>query len=137
MSESFLTKKEKNDLYREVGKMSGTFSLPGGGRIKFSDAKPVQIEEYLAEEFRQYKLSNGTKVFGKRPVTNGIFAKILKFLNWLFDNVSYEQTQIDFNSLQKVKLLYDNLSGGKILDKKPNVANIRFHYVFIFAIILI
>ena len=125
-SQLFLTEKEKNDLYREVGKMSGTFSLPGGGRIKFSDAKPVQIEEYLAEEFRQYKLSNGTKVFGQRPVTNGIFAKILKFLNWLFDNVSYEQTQIDFNSLQKVKLLYDNLSGGKILDKKPNAANIMF-----------
>lgn len=125
-SQLFLTIEDKQKLYAEIGKMSGTFALPGGGRIKYSDAKPVQIEELLAEDFRQYRLSNGTKVFGQRPVTNSIFSQILKLLNWLFDKVSYQQTQTDFNSLKNVKTLYDKLYLGNFIDMKPDAKNIMF-----------
>lgn len=125
-SQLFLTIEQKEQLYKEVGKMSGTFLLPSGVRIKYSDAKPLQIEELLAEDFRQYRLSNGTKVFGERPVTNGIFAKILKFLNWLFDNTTYQQTQTDFNTIKNVKTLYDKLYLGNFIDMKPDTKNIMF-----------
>ena len=125
-SQLFLTIEQKQSLYDEVRKMSGTFVLPRGGRIKYSDASNIQIEELLAEDFRQYRLSNGTKVFGQRPVTNGIFAKILKFLNWLFDNTSYQQTQTDFNSLKNVKTLYDKLYLGNFIDMKPDAKNVMF-----------
>ena len=125
-SQLFLTIEQKEQLYKEIGKMSGTFLLPNGTRIKYSEAKPLQIEELLAEDFRQYRLSNGTKVFGQRPVTNGIFAKILKFLNWLFDNTSYQQTQTDFNSLKNVKALYDKLYLGDFKDMKPDAKNVMF-----------
>ena len=125
-SQMFLTIEQKQKLYNEIRGMSGTFFLPKGGRIKYADASNLQIEELLAEDFRLYRLSNGTKVFGQRPVTNGIFAKILKFLNWLFDNTSYQQTQTDFNSLKNVKTLYDKLYLGEFKDMKPDAQNVMF-----------
>lgn len=125
-SQLFLTKEQKIQLYEEVKKMSGSFVLPTGVRINFKDASYKQIEELLAEDFRQYKLSNGTKVLGQRPVRNKIFRAILNFLNWLFDGVSFNQARTDLNSIKRVHDLFTKLDTGKIQEYKPAANNALF-----------
>ena len=125
-SQLFLTKKQKIDLYNEVKSMSGSFVLPNGLRVNYKDASYRQIEELLAEDFRQYKLSGGKKVLGKRPVRNKIFRAILNFLDWLFDGVSFNQARTDYNSIKRVHDLYTKLDTGKIQDFKPAAKNALF-----------
>lgn len=125
-SQLFLTKEQKVELYEEVKKISGSFVLPTGVRVNYKDASYKQIEELLAEDFRQYKLSNGKKVLGKRPVRNKIFRAILNFLDWLFDGVSFNQARTDFNSIKRVHDLYTKLDTGKIQEYKPSANNALF-----------
>jgi len=122
-SQLFLTVEEKQALYDELKKLDGTFLLPNGTRKKYSEASYIQLEEVLAEDFRQYKLSNGSKVLGQRPVANKIFRFILKFLDWLFDGISFQQADTNFNTLNKVHTYYQKLDTNSYKDLKPSYAN--------------
>lgn len=113
-TQGFLSKAEKTDLYHEAQKLSGTFSDYQGRIVKFSDATDLQIEEYLAEDFREYMLSDGKTVLKTSPVRNSIFRKILNFLKELFGSSSIDQTVIDKEVNQKISDLYNKLFIGDL-----------------------
>ena len=57
-TQTFMTKDQKKSLYSEVRKKSGNFMDHNGNRVRFTKATDLQIEEYLAESFRNYMLSD-------------------------------------------------------------------------------
>lgn len=73
-SQLYLTIPQKIGLYNEVREKIS--SLKG--------ASNLQVEEHLAEDFRQYVLSGGTKILGTTPQRNSLFRRILEFLKRIF-----------------------------------------------------
>lgn len=125
-TQAFLTKAEKTDLYNESRKKSGTFIDYVGNNVKFSDATDLQIEEYLAEDFREYMLSDGKKVLKTSPVRNTIFRRILNFLKELFGSANVKQTVIDEQVTQKISQLYQKLRVGDLSSYSFAASNRNF-----------
>lgn len=113
-SQTFLSKDDKTNLYNEVKKLNGSFIDYNGNRVKFNEATDLQIEEYLAEDFREYMLSDGKKVLKTSPVRNTLFRRILNFLKELFGGSQVKQQIIDEKVNQKVSNLYQNLRVGDL-----------------------
>ena len=113
-TQSFLTRDDKTNLYNETRKKSDGFIDYVGNKVKFSDATDLQIEEFLAEDFREYMLSDGKKALKTSPVRNSIFRRILNFLKELFGTANVKQTVIDEQITQKVSQLYQKLRVGDL-----------------------
>lgn len=97
----YLTQKQKDELYAEVKK------LP-----KYKNKSSFEIEEALAEDFRNY--AKNPKIKKGRPKRNTIFRKILNFINKLLNKlpgikINNTDANIDVLSIPSVKELYDNL----------------------------
>jgi len=100
-SQMFLTKEQKNKLYNEVK-----------NKVKeLKDATPVQIEEYLAEDFKKYVLSDGKLILNKTPERKNIFQKIWNFIKNLFTR------DLDLEKL------YKDLRHGDLYEYKPSISN--------------
>jgi hypothetical protein len=125
-SQMFLTKEQKKALYNETRKLSGSFKTADGRTVKFKDAMDVQLEEFLAEDFRKYVLSDGQSIINGRSTRNSIFRKILNFLKELFKTGSIKQVLADREAVGTIKELYDNLYLGNIYQYKPSLNNVQF-----------
>ena len=69
-SQLYLTKDEKIKMYEEARK-----------QVKgLKDASYLEIEEYLAEDFRKYMLSGGKEYLDGRKVRNSVFDSMIKFI---------------------------------------------------------
>lgn len=112
-TQGFLSKEEKTKLYNEAKKKTGSFVDYSGKLIEFKNANELQIEEFLAEDFRKYMLSDGKKV-ADSPVQNSIFRKILNFLKALFGSTSVKQTVTDEQANNTIVELYEKLRVGDI-----------------------
>ena len=107
-SQGFLTRQERKQLYADVRKKGGdsTFVDYNGNYTTFAKASDLQIEEFLAEGFRTYKLTG--KVGDVIEPAKGFFKKILDFLKKLFNG-----------SLQKsISGLYKTIDTGKAFEGK-------------------
>lgn len=113
-TQGFLNKDEKTGLYNEMRKKSGTFVDYTGKLISFKNATDLQVEEFLAEDFREYMLSDGTKVLKDAPKRNTIFRRILNFLKQLFGDSTVNQNVTDEQVIQNVRELYEKLRVGDI-----------------------
>jgi hypothetical protein len=110
-SQLLLTKEQKQELYNSVRK--GVKSL--------ANATDKQVEEYLAEDFRGYVLSDGKKILVK-PNEN-IFQKLWRIIKTFFTG----QTDIvDPTVVPLVKQLYDNLRLGNLFEYQYSVDNMQF-----------
>jgi len=108
-SQLFLTKAEKESLYKEVRKKLG-------GRKSF-----FEIEERLAEDFRTYAMN--PKVKKDSPKRNSLFRKILNFLRELFGLGS----TTDVMEIQSVREMFDKLYLGTELNNyTPLTNNVMF-----------
>lgn len=130
-SQLFLTKDQKTKLYNEARNLTGSFDTVDekGNKVnvKFSKATDIQLEEFLAEDFRKYVLSKGTKIINGRPARNNIFSKIFKFLKELFKGASIKQLLLDGQATASIKGLYDNLYLGRVNEYKPSLSNVQFN----------
>ena len=110
-SQLLLTQEQKQELYNSVKK--GVKSL--------ANATDKQVEEYLAEDFRGYVLSDGKKILVK-PNEN-IFEKLWRIIKTFFTG----QTDIvDPTVVPLVKQLYDNLRLGNLFEYQYSVDNMQF-----------
>jgi hypothetical protein len=103
-SQMFLTKEQKDKLYQEVRDR-----VP-----ELKDAAPIDVEEYLAEDFRKYMESGGKLVLDKTPVKKNFFQKIFEFLRALF------------GGRVSVDKVYEDLRMGNFFAYKPSVSNVYF-----------
>jgi hypothetical protein len=125
-SQMFLTKGDKQRLYNEVRKLTGSFKTADGRVISFKNAMDIQLEEFLAEDFREYVLSDGTKIINGRSTRNSIFRKIYNFLKALFNGQSIKNIIADQEAVGAIKELYDQLYIGDINQYKPTIDNVQF-----------
>jgi hypothetical protein len=81
--DGILTQQEREDIYNELKALPGTFSTTVLGvkkTLKFSEATPLELEEYLAEEFRMYAQERSK--YNKQPKS-----KVARFFKKLFDMI--------------------------------------------------
>ena len=129
-SQLFLTKGDKKKLYNEARNLTGSFYAVGENgnlhSVKFNEATDIEIEEFLAEDFRKYVLSKGKKIIDGRPSRNNIFKRIYNFLKALFNGQSYTAVVANLEAVGTIKNLYDNLYIGNVNDYKPSLNNVQF-----------
>lgn len=132
-TQHFLSKEEKQKLYNEVSKTSqgkkAIEKMAKNKNININDLttydRYLAIEELLAEDFREYVLSDGTKVLKQSPERNSIFRRILNFLKRLFEKTLGIESTID-NTLLNVEELYNKLHIGNINNYQPSSTNAFF-----------
>jgi len=110
-SQLLLTQDQKQSLYNSVRK----------GVKYLANATDKQVEEYLAEDFRGYVLSDGKKILVKP--NESIFQKLWRIVKAFFTG----QTDIvDPTVVPLVKELYDNLRLGNLFEYAYSVENMQF-----------
>lgn len=120
----FLTEEQRSKLWNEIRKYEGSFTDYNGNKVEFSKATDDQIEEYLAEDFRGYMLSNGTKLGKSSPQKRSIFKKIYDFLKTLYGDIKQflglagrkKAADVANNPLEfkNIKELYENIRIGNL-----------------------
>ena len=105
-TQGFLTKQERKQLYDDVRKKGGDsiFVDFNGNYTTFAKASDLQIEEFLAEGFRTYKLTG--KVDNIISPAKGFFRRILDFLKKLFNG----------NLQKSINDLYKTIDTGKAFE---------------------
>jgi hypothetical protein len=113
-SQAFMTEKQRTQLYDSVRTMNGAFRDQRGNTIMFAKANDLQIEEYLAEGFRTYMLSDGKSVTKSKRV-NSFFDMILRVLDAMFGNLTWSEVMTDPTAASNtIKDLYDKLRVGDL-----------------------
>lgn len=122
----FLTKEEKLKLYKAVKDSNTTITLANGTKIKSADATNRQVEEYLAEEFRNFSLKEDITKVPKGAKT--IFQKILDFLKKWLGGVKVKDVVIQESYIQPVQDLFNHLKFGEgfLNHYTPNINNVMF-----------
>ena len=118
-SQLFLTKEEKIKLYEEVK------SYP-----KWADKSYFDIEEDIAEDFRDYARSKGKKQAPK-GFLGKVFQRIYDFLNNMFGKVSKQELATRPRDIASVKELFDKLYVASerpevLKDMLPSTDNMMF-----------
>ena len=121
-SQTFLTHEERTALYSEVANKQGSFRDYKGNYVMFKDASPLQLEEFLAEDFRNYMLVGGKAEKGA-PVKNGIFRRIMNFLKALFIGVTTDDVLKNPKGYDKVHQIYEKLKIGDLSTYNFDVNN--------------
>ena len=124
-AEMFMSKEEQATLYNEVANKAGSFKDYNGDYVAYSSATPLQIEEYLAEEFRQFML-NGGKDKANSPKETTFFNKILNILKALFGNTTVRDITLDAKADAVIGELFNKLSIGNISEYSYSTANASF-----------
>jgi hypothetical protein len=99
-SQLFLTKQEKINLYNKLK------ALP-----EYANKSYLEIEEAIAEDFRDYAKSKGRKEAPK-GILGKIFQRIYNFLDTLFGKTTKEQRRLRPRDIASVKEYFDQLYGA-------------------------
>ncbi len=124
-SQAFLNHDQKRALYKETAKKTGTFKAYDGSTVSFSKATDKQLEEFLAEDFRNYML-NGQKVKQGAPVRNTIFRKIFNFLKTLFGKLTVREVVENDRANGMINELYEKLRVGNLSEYTFAQKNVQF-----------
>jgi len=124
-TQGFLSKTDKMGLYNEAREKSGSFVDYTGAKVSFGKATDLQIEEYLAEDFRAYMLSGGKTKGGVKR--NSIFRRILNFFKALFEGSTYSQIVSDDRANKTINNLYEKLRLGNLTNYSFSVENRNFN----------
>lgn len=111
----FLSDIEKNKIYSEVAKFKGSFVDNNGVSVEFAKANQGQIEEWLAESFRNYAISENKK--GLRASIVKLFDKILNFLKGAFNGYSSESA----TSNPYIREMFRNLRVGNVRNENLTI----------------
>ncbi len=126
-TQAFMTPEQREALYSEVRKMTGTFKDYEGKMTPFKYATDKQVEEYLAEEFRQYMLSQGKMAIKSAPARKSFFKKLLDVLEILFGNLTIADVMADGNANSEIKKVFDALRKGDMTDYNFQKPDARFN----------
>lgn len=116
-SMGILTAVERNDMYAELKNKPGYFDVTVKGvekRLAFANANELELEEYLAEEFRKFAMSKGKYSNKLSTRVSQFFEKISNLLKGLFGNMRLSDA-IALNRVQGVtNAMFNNLYEGNI-----------------------
>jgi len=125
-TQGLMTPEQRNEIYAEVRKKTGSFVDFQGKIVQFENANNKQLEEYLAEDFRKYMLSKGKKVEKGTPKKNTFFRKLLNLLEFVFGNLTIQEVVADNRASSRLEEIYEKLSAGEFSDYAFNKDNAEF-----------
>ena len=115
-SQLFLTRDQKIKLYTEIRNSNS----------KYKKMSFLEIEELLAENFREY--ARNPKPIKQQPVRNTLFRKILNFLKALFGKLNKSNLlDTDILALPNVQNYFNELFIGEINNYTPLIENVMFN----------
>lgn len=124
-TQTFMTEAQRNEMYAEARKSTGTFMSYMGRTVSFADATLLELEEYLAEDFREFMLGKGKPVQGK-PVRNKFFQWLLDLLKSLFGGTTVDDIQLSPRDNKVIGELYEKLRVGNLTGYTFDQANANF-----------
>ena len=92
--DNILTPDEQKYIYSTLRKTPGSFSVTVYGvnkTVAYSEATNLEIQEYLAEKFKEYAISDGKKTTVKDNKIIAFFKKLLDLLKSTFGGISTKQ----------------------------------------------
>ena len=110
-----LTLEQKKELYDETRKL-----VPS-----LKNASDKDVEEYLAEDFRNYMMKEGSSIV-KGAKRKNIFKKIWDILKAFFKGYSYQQVIENPTGVDLISKLYNNLSKGQLFEYSYALSNLQF-----------
>ena len=130
-SQMFLTKEQKDKLYKETISKESKFKDYDLKNLK----QLLEIEEFLANDFMNYMLTGESELLNKTPVKKGIFKKILDFLMSLFfKDINLEKAYNDLRvgNLYEYKASSNNAIFGK-LNYAKGLENLSYDRLIIYS----
>lgn len=124
-TQMFMTVDQKNKLYAETRNLTGSFTDFNGDRVQFSKASNLQLEEYLAEEFRTFMIKG--KPAKPSPVKNSIFRKILDFLKALFGDLTMNEIALNERANKTIYDLFEKMRVGNLTEFNFSAQNTSFN----------
>lgn len=121
-TQAILTVAERKAMYSEISKSPGSFKVTVLGKaktIKFSEANELEIEEYLAEKFREYSMNRGKSNLSIR--IKQFFDKVLNMLQGMFGkNMTFNEAVALNKTEDVINTMFNALYEGNIDVSKFN-----------------
>lgn len=114
-SQLLLTPEQKQQLYNETRKLVSSLEK----------ATDKEVEEYLAEDFRNYMMKEGSSIV-KGNVRKNIFKKLWDIIKAFFKRYSYQKVIENPTGVELISKFYNNLSKGELFDYKYSLSNVQF-----------
>ena len=124
--ELFLTIPDKDAYRAEIRKLPGTFTNYKNETVSFAKATPLELKEFLGEDFRKFALSDGKLILNGRPARNSLFRRIWNFLKALFGKTSIKEVIATQNRVDYFTELFDKLRLGQLHDLTFDQRNAEF-----------
>jgi predicted NAD-dependent protein-ADP-ribosyltransferase YbiA (DUF1768 family) len=113
--DGILTDSERKEIIDTLKKTPGYFNTTVNGvskLIAYSSATSIELEEYLAEGFREYAMSNGKKTKFSNNKIIAFFEKLLNLLKSVFGNMSYAEARALNKSQGIVDVIFSDIFNG-------------------------
>ncbi len=118
-----LSKEERSEIFDTLRKKPGKFSVWVNGSkstVSYSEATDLQLEEYLAEEFRAYATDGGKT---KQPSKiAAFFKKLLDALKSIFGKMSYAEMRALGKAEEMTGKVFADLYSGNFTTGRFNSA---------------
>ena len=114
--DGILSSSERKEIYDSLRNRTGTFNTTVNGQLKtisWSSATDLEIEEYLAEEFREFSLSDGKKMTFSNNKVKSFFQKLLALIKNIFGGMTYADAKALNKSNALVDVLFNSLYKGE------------------------
>lgn len=115
--DGLLTQEQRDEIYKEVKATKGTFTTTVNGvssTLKFKDATNLEVEEYLAEEFREYARERSKYNKNSKSKVAQFFEKLLAGLKSLFSNRTVNEVVVLNKMSPIVQEAFKDLYEGNI-----------------------
>lgn len=124
--DGILSASERKEIYDAIRKTPGSFTVIVEGKrkvVSYEDATNLEIEEFLAERFREFAMSNGKKVTFSNNKVIAFFQKLFSLLKNVFGNMSYAEAKA-FNKTQGIAdAMFNRLYKGEFSADTFNIEN--------------
>jgi hypothetical protein len=111
-----LTQSERNEIFSALRKAPGYFKTVVAGKasvVSFEEATDLELEEYLAEEFREFATKKNKYSNKYSDKIKRAFEKIMNVLKSIFGNMNYADA-VALNKINgTINAVFDNLYNGK------------------------
>ena len=113
--DGILTESERKEILDTLRKTPGYFNTVVNGVSKlvaYNDATSIELEEFLAEGFREYALSDGKKSKFSDNKILAFFQKLFNLLKSVFGNMSYAEARALNKSHAITDAIFSDLFNG-------------------------
>jgi hypothetical protein len=124
--DGILSPAERKEIYDTLRKTPGYFTVTVEGVSKvvpYDDATNLELEEFLAEKFREFAMAGGKKTTFSNNKVMAFFQKLLSLLKNVFGNMSFAEAKA-FNKTQGITdAMFTRLFKGDFTADMFNIQN--------------